>query len=178
VDVAGKSVIPRRVSIHERPAVIDLRKRFGDWEMDLIQGANPKQYILTLVERTTRFLMMKRLPNGKKAIDTANAAIDLLLPYKNLVHSITADNGSEFALHEYIGRKLQASVYFTDPYAAWQKGTIEYTNKLIRQYIPKKGNFDLFSDQQNYEFQKKLNRRPRKCIHFDKPVNLFCKMFI
>jgi IS30 family transposase len=89
--------------------------------------------------------MMKRLPNGKKAIDTASAAIDLLFPYKNLVHSITADNGREFSLHEY--------------------------------YIPKKCNFDLFSDRQIYEFQKKLNRRPRKCIHFDKPVNLFCKMF-
>ena len=177
--VSGKSAsISNRISIHERPPVIDERGRFGDWEMDLIQGATPAQYILTLVERTTRFQMMKRLPKGKLSDRVAQAVIDLLLPYKAYVHSITTDNGSEFAKHEYIAKRLQTTIYFTDPYSSWQKGCIENTNKLIRQYIPKKTNFAELTDDLIYEIQKKLNRRPRKCIHWNKPVNLFCLYFI
>jgi IS30 family transposase len=167
------SNIPHRIAIHERPSIIDLRGRFGDWEMDLIQGATPMQYILTLVERTTRFQMMQRLTKGKHAETLAKAVVDLLRPYKAFVHSITTDNGCEFAKHEYICEKLQTTVYFTDPYSAWQKGAIENTNKLIRQYIKKNTNFDLLTDEQIFEIQKKLNRRPRKCIHWNKPVNLF-----
>jgi IS30 family transposase len=145
--ISGHSLsIPNRVSIHDRPKVIDERGRFGDWEMDLIQGATPAQYILTLVERSTRFLMMQRLCKGKSAEDVAKSVVDILLPYKTFVHSITTDNGSEFAKHAYICKKLQATVYFTDPYASWQKGCIENTNKLIRQYIPKKCNFDELTD--------------------------------
>jgi IS30 family transposase len=106
--------------------------------MDLIQGANAKQYILTVVERSTRFLIMKRLENGKAAEEVAKAVVDLLLPYKNQVHSITTDNGMEFAKHEYICRRLATTVYFSDPYSSWQKGAIENCNKLIRQYLPKK----------------------------------------
>jgi IS30 family transposase len=115
---AGKSAIPNRLSIHDGPAIIEERKRFGDWEMDLIQGANTKQYILTLVESSTRFLMMQRLENGKAADEVAKAVVDLLLPYKHQVHSITTDNGMELAKHDYISRRLSTTVYFTDPYSS------------------------------------------------------------
>ena len=123
--------------------------------MDLIQGVTPAQYILTLVERSTRFLMMRRLPKGKSAEDVAKTVVDLLVPYKTFVHSITTDNGTEFAKHEYICKRLQAAIYFTDPYASRQKGCTENTNKLIRQYISKKTNFAELTDKLIYEFQKK-----------------------
>jgi IS30 family transposase len=121
---------------------------------------------------------MQRLPASKVANEVTGTVVDLLLPYKSLVHSITPDNGSEFARHEYICKRLQTTVYFVDPDASWQKGCIENANKLIRQYIPKKCNFANFTDEQIYEFQKKITRRPRKYLNFNKPVNLLCLNFI
>jgi IS30 family transposase len=171
-----KGSIPCRVSIHDRPSQIEHRERYGDWEMDLIQGEGNKDYILTVIERKSRFIQMRKLPTGKSAEDVARMVVEILLPYKQFVHSITTDNGSEFAKHAYICKKLDTTVYFADPYCSWQKGSIENANKLIRQYIPKKSNFKSFSEQQINEFQIKLNRRPRKILHFDKPVNVFCKL--
>lgn len=113
--------IRNRVSIHQRPAEADGR-RFGDWEMDLIVdwGGNA---ILTLTERSTNFLLMEKLKQGKKAGPVAKAVWRLLLPYKGeALKSITTDNGSEFAEHEWITKKLNVPVYFADSYCAWQKG--------------------------------------------------------
>ena len=128
--------IRNRVSIHQRPAEADGR-RFGDWEMDLIVDRDGNA-ILTLTERSTNFLLMEKLKHGKKAGPVAKAVWRLLLPYKGeALKSITTDNGSEFAEHEWITKKLNVPVYFADSYCAWQKGAIENANKLVRQYIPK-----------------------------------------
>ena len=127
--------IANRTSIHQRPAEAD-GKRFGDWEMDLIvDGA--QHAILVLVERSTNFVMMERLKHGKKAEPLAKAVVRLLFPYRKTVRTITTDNGSEFADHLAITKKLGATVYFADSYCSWQKGAVEHENKLIRQYIPK-----------------------------------------
>ena len=128
--------IANRTSIHNRPKEAD-GKRFGDWEMDLIVDSF-NHAILTLVERSTNMLLMQRLPQGKKSKPLAKEVSRLLLPYRNTINTITTDNGPEFADHLTITKKIGAKVYFADPYSSWQKGCIENTNKLIRQYILKK----------------------------------------
>ena len=136
--VGEKIPIKNRVSIDQRPEIANLRQRFGDWEMDTIVGKNNKGAILTMVERTTSFMMMEKLENGKNAKELTKVAVRLLIAYINSVHSITADNGTEFAEHETIAKLLKTKFFFTNPYLAWEKGAVENTNKLVRQYIPKK----------------------------------------
>src|SRR5690554_1457168 len=136
--VSGKhEIIKNKVSIEKRPDVINNKERFGDWEIDLIVGKDNKGAMVTLVERKTAMIMIRKLKNGKNADDLANTVIDMLLPYKKIVKSITSDNGTEFARHEKIAQKLQADFYFAHPYSSWERGLSEYSNKLIRQYIPK-----------------------------------------
>lgn len=170
--------IPGRVSIKERPAEADGR-RFGDWEMDLIIGKNGYQAILTLVERSTGYVIIHRLKHGKKARELAAAVVRLLISYRARgVLTITTDNGPEFAAHALITKGLKGvAVYFADPYSSWQKGLVEYTNKLIRQYIPKGTDFDDISPQRLREIQKKLNSRPRKKLGFSTPLREFFAHF-
>lgn len=168
---AGCKHIPDRVSIHLRPEEVEQRKEFGHFEMDLIQ--NGKDFILTITERMTRFLLMERLPDGKNADAVAKAAIRLLKPYKNSLLSITTDNGGEFAAHKLISRSLTVPVFFTDPYSSWQKGTVENTNKLIRQYIPKSMDIKHLSHNNLMVIQNTLNYRPRKVLFFRRPADLF-----
>ena len=126
--------------------------------------------ILTLTERSTNFILMQKLHHGRKAMPTAQTVARLLYPYRDSLRTITTDNGCEFAAHLEITRLLSMKnrekviVYFADSYCSWQKGAIENANKLIRKYIPKKSNFDDFSDKRIMEIQKKLNRRPREKI--------------
>ena len=153
--------IPDRVSIHERPAEAD-GKRFGDWEMDLILGKGQKSAILTLCERSRNYLIMERLPQGRKPDAVAEAVTRLLWPYRKNVLSITTDNGVEFRRHRRIAEALHTTVYFADSYSSWQKGAIENANKLIRQYIPKGTDFRDLTDEYIHSVQLKINRRPRE----------------
>lgn len=168
--------IKDRISIDQRPAIINDKQRFGDWEIDTIVGANGKQAILTIVERTTGFFMMKNLPQGRNSKELSKELVEMLLPYKNSILSITSDNGCEFADHKTISEKLETDFYFAHPYHSWERGLNEYTNKLIRQYIPKKTSFSLFTDQQIADIQYKINRRPREKLNFNNPKNLFYKL--
>ena len=168
--------IRNRVSIHQRPAEAD-GKRFGDWEMDLIVDKDSNA-ILTLTERSTNFLLMEKLKQGKKAGPVAKAVWRLLLPYKGQgVKSITTDNGSEFAEHEWITKKLNVPVYFADSYCAWQKGAIENANKLIRQYIPKRTDISTVTERKIDKVRKKINARPREKLNFLTPKEVFFKIF-
>lgn len=172
--VTGKhEVIKNKVSIEDRPEVINSKERFGDWEIDLIVGKNNKGAMVTLVERKTAMIMIRKLDDGKNADSLANVVIEMLLPYKKSVKSITSDNGSEFARHEIIAKKLQAEFYFAHPYSSWERGLSEYSNKLIRQYIPKKSNFDTFDEEFIKQVQHKINRRPRKNLGFNTPKVTF-----
>ncbi len=167
--------VANRTSIHERPPQAD-GSRFGDWEMDLIVD-KAHHAILTLVERQTNMTLMAKLPHGKKAKQVAQTVNRLLFPYRESVLSITTDNGPEFAAHLDITRKLGATVFFADPYSAWQKGTIENTNKLIRQYIPKTADFNKVTDAFVMNVQKKLNSRPREKLDFSTTKKEFFKHF-
>ena len=172
--VSGKhEVIKNKVSIDNRPDVINNKERFGDWEIDLIVGKNNKGAIVTIVERKTAMVMIHKLEDGKNADGLANRVINMLLPYKESVKSITSDNGSEFARHEKIAQKLQANFYFAHPYSSWERGLSEYSNKLIRQYIPKQSDFNIFDDQFIKQIQLKINRRPRKNLEFNTPKAVF-----
>ena len=171
--VGGRRIsIPNRTSISERPAEVD-GKRFGDFEMDTIVGRGNHGAIVTLIERSTSMLFMRKLKKGKNAKDLARTVIHLLSPFKEHVKSITTDNGTEFACHEMIGKSLGVTIYFADPYASWQKGAIENANGLIRQYVPKTETFEHVSHQQITKYSKRINIRPRKKLEFKTPYECF-----
>ena len=171
--VGGRRIsIPNRTSISERPAEVD-GKRFGDFEMDTIVGRGNHGAIVTLIERSTNMLFMRKLKKGKNAKELARTVIHLLSPFKEHVKSITTDNGTEFACHEMIGKSLGVTIYFADPYASWQKGAIENANGLIRQYVPKTETFEHVSHQQITKYSKKINIRPRKKLEFKTPHECF-----
>ncbi len=172
---ACKSKIPNRISIEQRPQKINNREEFGHWEADLIAGKNHSGFILTLTERISKQILMSFLPKGKDAQEVAKTMIDLLLPYKPYVSSITMDNGMEFSKHEIVAQKLNAKTYFTHPYSSWEKGQIEHMNKLIRQYYPKHQEINKYNTNNINEIQVKLNRRPRKGLNYEKPINIFGK---
>lgn len=172
--VTGKQVnIKNKVSIEQRPSIVDNRDRCGDWEIDTIIGKDGKGAILTLTERLTGFLLMEKLPMGKQAEPLAKVVVRLLFAYKKTVHTITSDNGSEFANHEYIAEKLNSSFYFAHPYSSWERGLNEYTNGLIRQYIPKGTDLNLYSDEFIRLIQNKINKRPREKLFFQSPSKIF-----
>jgi IS30 family transposase len=172
--VGGKRVIiPDKVSIDMRPDIINQKQRFGDWEIDTIVGPENKGAILTATERRTGFLLMKKLPEGKNAKALAKELFLLLAPYKSSVKSITSDNGSEFYEHKYIAKMLNTKYFFAHPYSSWERGLNEYTNGLVRQYIPKKQKFTNLDDNVIHLFQNKINRRPRKLLNFDAPFERF-----
>lgn len=167
--------VQNRTMIDERPADWD-GSTPGDFEMDTIVGKDGKGAIVTLVERNTNFTMARKLPEGKNAKALAQAVILMLLPYIGRIRSITTDNGSEFAEHLKIAKRLKTRIFFAHPYSSWEKGCIEYHNKLIRQYIPKGSDFDNVSDQMIKEIIIKLNRRPRLKLGFSTPVAEFFKV--
>lgn len=173
--------IANRTSIRQRPGEAD-GKRFGDWETDTIADSYGHA-ILTLTERSTNFILMERLPQGRKPAPTAKAVVRLLFPCRDPVKTVTTDNGCEFAAHLEITKglppkgKQKIIVCFADAYASWQKGAFENANKLIRKYIPKKANFNDFSDRSIMRIQKKLNRRPREKLKFLTPLKCFFEEF-
>ena len=168
---AGRGCIKNRVSISERPKIVDEKTRIGDWEIDLVIGRGHSGALVTIVERSTSFSVSKRVNN--KSADTVTAAtIALLKPYKDTVLTITADNGKEFAYHEKITAALDAKVYFADPYSSWQRGLNENTNGLLRQYWPKDTNFKHISQREVVCVIAELNNRPRKKLKYKTPADL------
>lgn len=168
-----RTVIKNKRSIETRPDIINTRSRFGDLEIDTIVGRNNRGAILTIIERQTGFLFMEKLPRGKNADALAASVVRLLLPYKHHIHSITADNGTEFARHEHIASRLGIDFYFCHPYSSWERGQNENTNGLIRQYIPKGTDFSVYTPDYIATVRRKLNRRPRKNLQYLSPFQKF-----
>lgn len=123
-------MIKNKKSIDLRPEIVLSNEEFGHFEVDLIIGAEQKGAILTIVERKTKFLFMRKL-KGKNAEELAEFMIDILLPYKKHIKTITSDNGTEFAHHSLISKKLDCDFYFAHPYCSWERGLNENTNELI-----------------------------------------------
>lgn len=172
-DRRGK--IPHQVSIEERPEIVEKRERLGDWEADTIIGAGKQGAIVTLVERKARLTLLKQVTR-RTAAAVEEAILDLLRPYQASTHTITFDNGKEFANHQTIAQKLQAYVFFAHPYSSWERGTNENTNGLIRQYFPKGSDFSSITDDQISFVKERLNDRPRKCLDFQAPAVVFSQL--
>ena len=164
--------IKNRVSIESRPKVVDLRSRVGDWEADTVIGKQGHSVLVTLVERKTRFTVAIKAAN-KTAQAVTDVICDNLMPYQDRVLTLTYDNGREFAYHEEIARELSAEGFFAHPYHSWERGLNENTNGLIRQYIPKGKDMDDLSDEEVAKIIEKINSRPRKCLGFKTPNQLF-----
>lgn len=171
---SGRTLIPNRTSIHQRPVEAD-GTRFGDWEMDLVIGKGQKSAVLTMIERKTNMFLQTKLAS-KKPDAVAKAAWRLLLPYKANVLTITTDNGSEFMNHQWLTKHIGATVYFADPFCSGQKGAVENANKLFRQYFPKGTDFRLIEQRQFDAIQAKIKRRPREKLNFSSPKIEFFKL--
>lgn len=170
--ISRRGQISNRVSISERPAVVDERCRIGDWELDTIIGKHHKQAIVSLTERKSRLTLLKKVTR-KTASCVTKAIIELLEPIADRVLTLTADNGREFAGHEVIAKRLNTLFYFADPYASWQRGLNENTNGLIRQYFPKNCEFNAITGKDINRVMSKLNNRPRKCLAMQTPNEVF-----
>lgn len=164
--------IPNRKSIDERPEHIEKRDRIGDWEIDTIIGKNHQGAFVTIVERKSRYTRIQYIVN-RTASATEHATVALLESYGKKVKTITADNGKEFTNHENIASRLDAVVYFAHPYSPWERGTNENTNGLLRQYFPKGSSFDGVTPERIQEVEDRLNHRPRKCLGFLTPHEVF-----
>lgn len=167
----GKSTrghIANRRCIEDRPVIVDQRGRLGDWEIDTVIGKGHKGALVTIVERATQKLLCASVPR-KTSDEVTKATIKLLKPYKDFVHTITADNGKEFSGHEKISKVLEADVYFAHPYSSWERALNENTNGLLRQYFPKNTNLKTVSQVDVMLAVRRLNTRPRKTLGYKTP---------
>ena len=162
--------IPERTSIRERPLYINTRKEFWHFETDSVLFSKQKWILSVQVERKTRLTRLTKLPD-KTAKSTALALRSLAYEFgeRNELLSITFDNWTENVLHTELIHNFWVTTFFADPYCSWQKWTVENTNSLIRQYLPRNINFEKFTDDDIYTIQEKLNNRPRKCLNWLSP---------
>jgi len=164
--------IPNQVSIDDRPAIVDAKRRFGDWEGDTVIGKGHRGALVTLVERKSLYTVIRSVLH-KTAAAIREAVVDGLSPYIDRVHTITYDNGREFADHEGMASDLDARIYFAHPYASWERGLNENTNGLIRQYFPKHRDLTTVTEAEISHAMDKLNHRPRKSLGFRTPYEVF-----
>lgn len=165
--------IPGKTSILDRPEHIEKRNAFGHWESDSIESSCRKRGLNVLVERKSRYTKISWL-ESKKSSETAKQIVRRLTPVSHkCVKSITYDNGSENAMHQEINKALRCKSYFCQPYHSWEKGTVEQTNSLIRRYIPKQSDLNNFTKRDIYRIELLLNHRPRKCLNFKTPYEVF-----
>lgn len=166
-----RGTIPSRKGIEERPETVNLRERLGDWEGDTIIGKGHQGALVTLTERKSRFILVRKVAQ-KSAELVAQTVIDLLAWVQHL-ETITSDNGKEFAAHQRISKELLIDFYFAHPYASWERGTNENMNGLIRQYLPKARDLTTVTAQEEIMIMDRLNLRPRKCLDFSTPFEVF-----
>ena len=166
--------IKLRRDISARPPVVDERSRIGDWELDTMVKAHGGQALVTLTERRSRLHLIRRV-SQRTAEAVSRAIIGTLAPIKHVVHTLTADNGKEFAEHELIAIACKADFYFAKPYASWQRGTNENGNGLVRAYLPKGTDFATVSDEQLREIERRINSRPRKTLGWRTPYEVFAE---
>lgn len=165
-----KAKIPNRISIHERPEIVSMKCRFGDWESDLMEGKRlTGDCLCVLKERLSQYMIIIRI-SAKTSAENVRAIIQGLIAFpEEMRFTITYDNGSENTEHERINGILGTQSYFCDAYASWQKGSVENGIGLIRDYLPKKTDLRQVSDAELRHIQDALNDRPRKCLGWKTP---------
>ncbi len=167
-----RGMLKNRVSIDERPAVVDQRSRIGDWEGDTVIGKGHQGVLVTLVERKSRYTLAAQL-DSRHSSKVTQAIIELLGPHRKQCKTLTFDNGKEFAEHAFIAKCLDAKVYFAHPYCSWERGLNENHNGLLRQYFPKKTNLLKVTQEEVNDVVYRLNHRPRKCLGYLTPHEVF-----
>lgn len=170
---SGRRFIPGRISIDLRPPIVATRERFGDWEGDTMEGSKGSGGLATHVERKCRYLLAAKLTDKKAATMTQESIRHFKKIPRVLRQTLTLDNGKEFAKFKELEKRTGLKVYFADPYAAWQRGTNENTNGLLRQYFPKGTDFRNISEKEIAIVVKKLNNRPRKCLNYQTPYEVY-----
>ena len=163
------------ISIDERPSIVDEKTRIGDWEADTVIGKGHKGVLVTLAERVSKKTLIAHVPS-KHAEIVKDAIIKMLQSEKQHLHTITFDNGKEFAYHAQIKEALGADNYFAHPYHSWERGLNENHNGLIRQYLPKEMALDKVTDEEVILIQNKLNNRPRKLLDYKTPNEVYDAM--
>ena len=161
-----------RRPICERPRHIEERRQIGHWEGDTLIGKGHKHAIVSLVERKSGYAVLAKVENKTAALVSA-AIIERLKPISKRVHTLTYDNGKEFADHATIDRALGSTAYFADPYSSWQRGSNENLNGLVRQYIPKSRPLSTVTDAELEKIERLLNTRPRKRLGYKTPLEIF-----
>jgi len=170
-----KNGITDRVDIDERPDIVNNRERVGDWEGDTIIGKNHRGAIVTLDERKSKLRLA--MPTGTKAARSVTDAIKILFkPIQSFIKTVTFDNGKEFAYHKEIASTLNCKTYFAKPYHSWERGQNENANGLLRQYFPKSMELVDATKKEVFDAVHKLNSRPRKCLGYDTPYEVFEKL--
>ena len=164
--------IKGRISIDERPDVVAQRGRIGDWEADTVIGKQGGTVLVTLVERKTRWSTIGKAPN-RTAQKVKAVILECLQPLESQVQTLTYDNGKEFAHHQEISKELRCRSYFAHPYHSWERGLNENTNGLIRQFFPKGKDLSEVTVNEVQAVMDKLNNRPRKCLGFKTPNQVF-----
>lgn len=162
-----------RVPIEKRPKSADNRSRYGHWEGDTIEGAKHRGYVGSFVERKSRLVLLTPLPNKRSETLNAGLAHRMKSVPKKLRRTITLDNGKEFADHKGISAKTNLEVFFARPYASWQRGLNEQTNKLVRRFLPKGMDFIGLTKAQVAKVERALNNRPRKCLGYRSPMEVY-----
>ena len=171
---AGRGLIPNRVDIDKRPAIVEKKKRLGDFELDTIVGANHQGAILSVVDRASKFTFLHPLKKASaKAVTDAMSKRLHCLKDHGLIKTFTADNGKEFSDHQSVVELLGGRFFFAKPYHSWERGLNEHTNGLVRQYLPKGTSFGNLKSQQVKSIEYKLNNRPRKILKFKTPAEVF-----
>lgn len=167
-----RGLIPQRVDISQRPAVVEERSRLGDIEVDTVVGRGRSGNLVTMLERTTGFLWAELVPTLETGV-VCPALIRQMLPFKGIIKTITFDNGREFSRHYVVASVLEADCFFTRPYHSWEKGSVENANGLLRQYFKKGSSFDCLTQDDVQRACDLINHRPRKRFGFRSPYEMF-----
>ena len=168
----ARGTIIDRVMIDKRTKIVEKKNRIGDLEIDTVIGKDHKGALVTVVDRKSKFVLIKNVPSKEASIVT-KALIEMIQPIKAIAKTITSDNGKEFAYHKQVSAALDTDFYFANPYHSWERGLNEHTNGLIRQYLPKKSKFLNVSKDEIIMIQNRLNHRPRKALNYKTPYEVF-----
>jgi len=171
-----RGILIDRISIDKRPKIVEKKNRIGDFEIDTVIGRHHVGALVTVVDRKSKFTLIKKV-SSKKAEEVTKALVTMLTPLKPITKTITSDNGKEFAYHKDVSKALDTKFYFAHPYSSWERGLNEHTNGLIRQYLPKKTDFTQISKEEITTIQDKLNHRPRKILNYKTPYEVFFTEF-
>ncbi|AOD14075.1 IS30 family transposase [Xanthomonas fragariae] len=168
----GRGQLTHRRSWTQRPSVVEQRSRIGDWELDIIRASHGKAVVVSMTERRSRLHLLAYSSDGT-AENVRNAIVQRLGGLRHTVHTLTADNGKEFADHRLIAVCLQRDFYFADPYCAWQLGSNENANGLTRQSLPRQTDFSTITDAHLRWIEQRLYNRPRNILGFKTPLEVF-----